>query len=75
MVLATERPRQQYGSALFVRTGSVKEANYSESDAEHIEVLTVEMSSVIVTPVYKPPSVDFNFPQPVSHTHSKPRSF
>ena len=34
-------------------------------------MLTVELTSVVVTSVYKPPTVDFNFPQHVPLKHNK----
>lgn len=64
MVLASERLHRQYGSAISTKVDSVVDAT-TISDANDIEVLSVELSSVVVTSAYKPPSVDFNFPQPV----------
>ena len=72
MVLATERPHLQYGSAIFVKASSVIEAT-SVSDDDNIEVLTVELSSVVVTSVYKPPAVNFKFPYSVPQVHNKPQ--
>ena len=72
MVLATVRPHRQYGSAIFVKAGSDIAAT-AQSDANNIEVLTVELTSVVVTSVYKPPTVDFNFPQHVPLKHDKPQ--
>lgn len=43
------------------------------SDDHNIEVLSVELSSVVVTSVYKPPPVDFVFPQPIPKVHGKPQ--
>lgn len=42
------------------------------SDDHDIEVLSVELSSVVVTSVYKPPPIDFVFSQPIPKVHSKP---
>ena len=53
MILAIERPHPKHGSAIFVKHGFVIEAT-SKSEANDIEVLTVELSSVVVKSVYKP---------------------
>lgn len=74
MALAIERPHRQYGSAVFVKAGLVIKAT-SMSEDHDIEVLSAELSSVVVTSVYKPPPVDFMFPQPASQIHSKPQIF
>ena len=63
MVLVTERPHRQYGSAIFVKASSAIEAT-SVSEDDNIEVLSVELSSVVVTSVYKPPGTNFKFPHP-----------
>ncbi|KAJ4925239.1 hypothetical protein JOQ06_017974 [Pogonophryne albipinna] len=72
MVLAIERPHRQYGSAIFVKTGSAIE-DTDMSDGHNIEVLSVELSSVVVTSVYKPPPVHFVFSQPIPKIHGKPQ--
>ncbi|KAJ4933183.1 hypothetical protein JOQ06_030018 [Pogonophryne albipinna] len=72
MVLAIERPHRQYGSAIFVKTGSAIE-DTDMSDGHNIEVLSVELSSVVVTFVDKPPPVDFVFSQPIPKIHGKPQ--
>ena len=64
MVLAAERPHRQYGSAIFVKIGSVIEAT-SISEERNIEVLTVELSRIVITSVYKPPAEYFSFTDPV----------
>ena len=56
MVHATERPHRQYGSAIFVKANSVLEAT-SVSEDDDIQVLSVELSSVVVTSIYKPPAI------------------
>ena len=72
MVLATEHPHRQYGSAVFVKT-SIDIESTSCSVVNDIEILTVELSSVVVTSVYKPPPSAFVFHQTVPHVHSKPQ--
>ena len=68
MVLAIKGPHRQYGGAIFTKTSCIVKAA-TKSDASDIEVLPVEQSSVVVTSVYKPLSVDFNFSQPVPLAH------
>ena len=72
MIIKPERPHQQYGSAIFVKASSVIEAT-SVSEDDNIKVLTVELNSVVVTSVYKPPAVNFNFPYSVPQVHNKPQ--
>ena len=72
MELAIEHPHRQYGSAIFVKTGTVVEST-SRSTEDDIEILTIEMSSVVVTSIYKPPPQAFAFHQRVPHTHTKPQ--
>ena len=75
MVLATdmtEHPHRQYGSAVYVNTNLVIEST-SCSVVDDIDILTVELSSVVVTSVYKPPPSAFVFHQTVPHVHSKPQ--
>ena len=73
VLVLTERPHRQYGSAVFVKAGS-DIVPTSQSDTNNIEVLTVELTSVVVTSVYKLPTVDFNFPAThVPLKHDKPQ--
>ena len=72
MALAIERPHPKHGSAIFVKHGFVIEAT-SKSEENDIEILTVELSNVVVTSVYKPPPADFSVPQPISPQHNKPQ--
>ena len=72
MVIVTERPHRQYGSAIFVNANPVIEAT-SVSDDDNIEILTVELSNVVITSVYKPPTTNFKFPQAVPRIHNKPQ--
>ena len=61
MVLVTERPHCQYGSVIFVKASSVTKDSSISGD-ENIEVSSVDLSSIVVTSVYKPPAIDFKFP-------------
>ena len=62
----------QYGSAIFVKANSVLEASSVSSD-DDIEVLSVELSSVVVTSIYKPPAVDYKFPHSIPQVPGKPQ--
>lgn len=72
MVFACERPHDQYGSAIFAKASSVIESTSVSADGD-IEVLTVELSNIAVTSVYKPPAAAFQFPQSVLNTKGKPQ--
>ena len=65
MVLAIERPHRQYGSAIMEAT--------SVSEDDNIEVLTIELSNVVIMSVYKPPTVDFKYPNSAPLAHNKPQ--
>ena len=45
------------------------------SNGNDIEVLTVELSNVTITSVYKPPAEDFKLPLFTSDTDTKPQIF
>ena len=54
MTLAVERPRLKYGSAIFVKTGTIIEST-SVTDDGDVEGLELELKGVGVNSVYKPP--------------------
>ena len=72
MKLAIERPHEQYGSALFVKPSAIIETT-SKTDDNNIEILTVELSGVIVTSVYKPPGSPFVYSDQLENPKKKPR--
>ena len=72
MVPVTERPHAQYGSAIFVKASSVIECS-SVSKVDNIEFLSVELSNVVMTSVYKPPAVDFKFLHSIPQVPGKPQ--
>ena len=41
------------------------------TDENNIEILTVELSGVVVTSVYKPPGIPFNFKNPLTNPQNK----
>ena len=62
MDLAIERPNSQYGSAIFVRSGTILNTT-SLTDISNIEILRVDLNGISVTSVYKPPGERFSFHQ------------
>ena len=63
MDLAIERPHADYGSAIFVTSGTIVDAT-SLTEFNNIEILKVDMRGISVTSVYKPPGERFSFHQP-----------
>ena len=72
MVPVTDRPHARDGSAIFVKACSVIECS-SVSEFDNIEVLSVELSNVFITSVYKPPEVDFKFLHCIPQVPGKPQ--
>ena len=62
MDLAIERPHPQYGSAIFVTSGTIVNTT-SLTDINIIEILRVDLNGISVTSVYKPPGERFSFHQ------------
>ena len=65
MELAIERPHRQYGSAIFVTSGTIVNTT-SLTDINTIEILRVDLSGISVASVYKPPDERFSFHQPLT---------
>ena len=65
MDLAIERPHSQYGSAIFVTSGTLVNTT-SLTDINNIEILRVDLNGISVTSVYKPPGERFSFHQPLT---------
>ena len=65
MDLAIERPHPQYGSAIFVTSGTIVNTT-SLTDINNIEILRVDLNGISVTSVYKPPGEHFSFHQPLT---------
>ena len=63
MHLAIERPHAQYGSAIFVTSGTIVNAT-SLTEVNPIEILRVDLRGISVTSVYKPPDERVSFHQP-----------
>ena len=65
MELAIERPHPQYGSAIFVTSGTIVNTT-SLNDINNIDILRVDLNGISVTSVYKPPGERFSFHQPLT---------
>ena len=65
MNLAIERPHAQYGSAIFVTSGTIVNAT-SLTKVNNIEILRVYLRGISVTSVYKQTGERFSFHQPLS---------
>ena len=65
MDLAIERPHPQYGSTIFVTSGTIVNTT-SLTDINNIEILRVDLNGISVTSVYKPPGERFSFHQPLT---------
>ena len=55
MTLVVERPHEKYGSAIFVKTGTIIDDN-------NMAILTAETGGALITSVYKPPSRPYQMP-------------
>ena len=60
MTLVVDRPRDQCGSAVFVRSGI--DVDKSSSELSNIEVLNMQLMGIYVSAVYKPSNEEFFFP-------------
>ena len=65
MDLAIERPHSQYGSAIFVTSGTIVSTT-SLTDINNIEILRVDLIGISVPSVYKPPGERVSFHQPLT---------
>ena len=63
MDFAIERPHAQYGSAIFVTSGTIVNAT-SLTEVNNIEILRVDLRGISVGSVCKPPGERFSFHQP-----------
>ena len=63
MDLAIERPHSQYGSSIFVTSGTIVNTT-SLTDINNIEILRADLNGISVTSVYKLPDECFSFQQP-----------
>ena len=62
MDLAIERPHSQYGSAIFVTSGTIVNTT-PLTDINNIEILRVDLNGISVTSVHKLPGERFSFHQ------------
>ena len=61
--LIIERPHVQYGSVIFMTSGTIVNAT-SLAEVNNIEILRVDLRGISVTSVYKLPGKRFSFQQP-----------
>ena len=65
MKMAIERPQEKYGSAVYLKTDLVITST-SMTENNDIEILTINIGSINITPVYKPPTRQLQFDNPDS---------
>ena len=57
--MAIERPHEKYGSAIYVKPNLViTSTKMTENNDIDIQVLAVNIGSITITSVYKPPTID-----------------
>ena len=65
MKMTIERPHEKYASAIYVKPDLLITST-SMTENNDIEILTVNIGSITITSVYKPPTRQFQFDNPDS---------